>query len=300
MQRKIDMKIQHAFYQPHRDMTIEEYIRRASSKKYWRHVVTLLGVMAGAMMTVAIAAAQSPTNDDIENATLVTELPFAVGPIDTSEATAAVDDPQDCYSNGSNWYTFTPTDDISIEVNTIGSEYDTTLGVYAGLPGSLSLIGCNDDFYDLQSAVRFDATANTTYYVMVGFCCGNGEAGGGRLFFNVLEIPPPLDITLFINALGSFNRTGAATVGGAVTCNQPAEVDVSGQLRQKLGRRIIVGSFSTHVSCAGETPWSAIARSDQGAFGGGRAEILGGASGCDQYTCGDDQVTAIVRLRGAQ
>ena len=75
---------------------------------------------------------------------------------------------------------------------------------------------------------------------------------------------------------------------------------MSGQLRQKLGRHIIVGSFSTHVSCGGETPWSAVARSDQGAFGGGRTEILGGAFGCDQYTCDDDQVTAIVRLRGKQ
>jgi hypothetical protein len=280
-------------------MPIGGYIWWASGKKYWRHVVTLLGVLVGVMLTALIAFAQ-PANNDIANATVVTEVPFAVGPIDTSEATAAVDDPQDCYNNGSNWYTFTPTDDISIEVNTIGSEYDTTLGVYAGSPDSLSLIGCNDDFYDLQSAVRFDATANTTYYVMVGFCCGNGETGGGTLFFNVVEIPPLLDITLVVDSPGAVNRTGAATIGGTVTCNQPTEVDVSGQLRQKLGRRIIVGGFSTHISCDGETPWSAVARSDQGAFGGGRTEILGGAFSCDQYTCDDDQVTAIIRLRGKQ
>jgi hypothetical protein len=204
------MKIQHAFYQPHRARPSEGNIWRASDKQYWRHVVTLLGVMAGMIMTVGIAAAQPPTNDDIANATVVTELPFAVGPIDTGEATAAVDDPQDCYNNGSNWYTFTPTANISIEVNTIGSEYDTTLGVYTGSPDSLSLIGCNDDFYDFQSAVRFDATANTTYCVMVGFCCGNGETGGGTLFFNVVELPPPLDITLVVDSPGSVNRLGAA------------------------------------------------------------------------------------------
>jgi hypothetical protein len=175
-------------------------IWRASGKKYWRHVVTMLGVIVAMIVTVATAAAQPPTNDDIANATVVTELPFAVGPIDTSEATAAVDDPQDRSNNGSNWYTFTPTTDISIEVNTLESEYDTTVGVYTGSLGSLSLIGCNDDFYDLQSAVRFDATANTAYYVLVGFCCGNGETGGG---------------TLVVNAPGSLNRTGAATSGSS-------------------------------------------------------------------------------------
>jgi hypothetical protein len=67
---------------------------------------------------------------------------------------------------------------------------DTTLGVYAGSPGSLSLIGCNDDFYDLQSAVRFEATANTTYYIMVGFCCGNGETGGGSCMGSVMVYVP--------------------------------------------------------------------------------------------------------------
>lgn len=144
----------------------------------------------GGDLVFTVDAVPPLANDDIANATIVTGVPFAAGPIDTSGATAAVDDPQDCFNNGSNWYTFTPAADTFIEANTIGSEYDTTLGVYVGSPGSLSLIGCNDDFFGLQSAVRFDATANTTYYFMVGFCCGNGETGGGTLLFNVQELPP--------------------------------------------------------------------------------------------------------------
>jgi hypothetical protein len=162
-------------------------------------IVTVLSMLLGVMVTATIAAAQPPVNDDTVHATIVTGVPFADGPLDTSAATAAVDDPQDCFNNGSTWYTFTPATDISVEVNTLGSDYDTSLGVYVGSPDSLSLIECNDDFYGgLQSAVQFDATANTTCYFMVGFCCGNGETGGGPLFFNVLEIPPPSEMTILV------------------------------------------------------------------------------------------------------
>ena len=142
---------------------------------------------------------------------------------------------------------------------------------------------------------------------------------GGDLVFSVLSLGPPFQVTLSLDATGSFvPKTGNATVGGTVTCNQPAEVDVSGQLRQKLRRRIIVGSFSTHVSCDGETPWSAIARSDQWAFGRGRAEILGEplavarptatmtrrlpSYGCanpyDEASCDVDSVSMTIRLKG--
>jgi hypothetical protein len=293
------MQIPQMFYQPYWAIPLGRNLWRASDKKHWLRLVPLPGIMAGVMLTATITSAQLPINDDILHATVVTAVPFVVGPIDTSEATAAIDDPQDCHNNGSNWYTFTPTTDISIEVHTIGSAYDTTLGVYAGAPGALSLIECNDDFYGLQSAIRFDAAANTTYYIMVGFCCGNENTGGGTLFFTIVELPPPLDITLVLHTPGSVRRvTGTATIGGTVACNQPVEVEVSGQLRQKFRRRIFVGTFFTRVACDGETPWSAIVRSDQWAFRRGYAEILGGALGCDQYTCDDEPATAIVWLRG--
>jgi hypothetical protein len=284
-------------------MPIGGYIWRASGKKYWRHVVTLLGVMVGVMMTATIASAQPLANDDIANATIVTGVPFAVGPIDTSEATAAVDDPQDCFNNGSNWYTFTPTADISIEVNTIGSEYDTTLGVYAGSLGSLSLIGCNDDFYGLQSAVRFEAMANTTYYVMVGFCCGNGDTGGGTLFFNVQEIPPPVEITLVVASSGSFNaQSGAATIGGTVTCStETSYTAVYGTLRQRNGRDFITGSFSgTLEPCSPpSTSWSATVIGD-GVFKGGKVTVDGFADACNAFSCDLDSVSTTIQLKGGK
>jgi hypothetical protein len=121
---------------------------------------------------------------------------------------------------------------------------------------------------------------------------------GGDLVFAALNLGPPLLVTLSLDTIGLFDpRTGSATIGGAVTCTEPARVDVSGQLRQKFFRRLIVrGDFFTSVDCDGETPWSAIVRSDQAAFGWGYAEILASAFVCGPINCDDDQVTAVIRL----
>ena len=56
---------------------------------------------------------------------------------------------------------------MAIEANTFGSNYDTTLSVYTGSRGSLMQLACNDDSGSLQSRIRFDAVAGTTYYFMV-------------------------------------------------------------------------------------------------------------------------------------
>ncbi len=275
-------------------------MRRKNGEHYRLRIVTGLALLLGSLIAPSTAFAQSPANDDITNATVVTGVPFADGPINTSEATAAVNDPQDCHNNGSTWYTFTPTTDTSIEVNTIGSNYDTTLGVYAGSPESLSLIGCNDDVYGLQSAVRFEAAANTTYFFMVGFCCGNGGTGGGTLFFNVREAPPLLDITLLINSQASFDpRTGAATIGGTLTCNTEAVfTEVFGTLRQRVGRSFITGNF--HVTPGPCSPpslsWSTTVIGD-GLFRGGKVTLELFATACDEFSCDSDSVRTTRQLK---
>jgi hypothetical protein len=86
----------------------------------------------------------------------------------TNEATSAPDDPN-CFDGGRTvWYRLTPAADLRVIVDTIGSNYDTTLGVYTGGPGSLQEVACNDDHHGRQSEVRFNGTSGTTYYMMVG------------------------------------------------------------------------------------------------------------------------------------
>lgn len=148
--------------------------------------------MAIAFAGVIPALAAPPANDNFNSATVIGALPFTTTQ-DTSEATGAVDDPVECYSNGSVWYSFTATSDVLIAADTLGSNYDTTLAVYTGAQGALTLVpgACNDDFFGLQSKVEFNATSGTTYYFLLGVCCGNGGNGGGNLEFTVRGLVPP-------------------------------------------------------------------------------------------------------------
>jgi hypothetical protein len=109
-----------------------------------------------------------PNNDDIDQATPITALPFA-DELDTTEATRAPDDPV-CVGEGPTvWYVLTLDTETRVELNTFGSDYDTTLSAYVGERGSLQEIACNDDVGDgLQSRIRFTAEAGTTYVIMVG------------------------------------------------------------------------------------------------------------------------------------
>jgi hypothetical protein len=241
----------------------------------------------GTLVFSALNLGPPPANDDIANATAITALDFT----DTLNTIGAEPDgPGGCYGGSNNvWYTLTLNEDTTVRLNTNGSDYFAAIDVFERTAqGDYNgIAGCSTDFI-------FVASAGTTYYISVS----SPYDPGGNLVFSALGLGAPLQVTLRLNTTGGKTATGTATVGGTVTCNNLAEVDVSGQLRQKVGRRIIVGGFSTHVSCNGVTPWSGLVRSDQGAFGGGKAELLVDAGGCDPFTCDDDHATAVVHLRG--
>jgi hypothetical protein len=159
-----------------------------------------------------VTIAQVPANDDFDDAVVITTLPFTDN-LNTSEATTAADDPADpddpaiCFIGGHTvWYQFTPSKDIRINANTIGSDFDTGIAVFTGTRGALTLIGCNDDLLtgrQVQSSVTFDAVAGQTYYFMVG---SFGESPGGDLVFNlkVARGQDPLEQTFVFQEEGSF------------------------------------------------------------------------------------------------
>jgi hypothetical protein len=122
------------------------------------------------VLQAAPALAAVPPNDDFDNATVVTALPFT-DTEDVSEATRATDDP---YTSGwpNVWYRFTPATDTSLELDTTGSNTSTDVCVYQGTRGALGQVACSPDgfyshfFAELQGGV--------TYYVMVdstAACC---------------------------------------------------------------------------------------------------------------------------------
>jgi hypothetical protein len=263
--------------------------------------VRLTGILLALTASSGLAAA--PINDDISNAVIVpTVLPYSDA-ADTSEATAAASDPEDegCSNNGSVWYSFTPETDFSIEANTIGSNYDTTLGAYEGSPGSLSVIVCNDDASSgVQSAVRLNVTAGSTYYFMVGFCCGNGESGGGDLIFTVRESPPALELELRVDSVGYVNQ-GIPTVSGSLTCNVETQFPfLFGNLKERAGRQFIQGFFNVSLdSCTpASVNWSARVEDVTGVFVGGKAAVSATGVVCDSFTCIEDSVDTTIRLSG--
>jgi hypothetical protein len=252
-------------------------------------------------MVVAIgmaptAALAQPANDDFADAITVDEpLPFNHS-TSSEEATSAETDPP---CGGSTvWYSYTPSTSGPVAADTIGSDYDTTLWVGTGSPGDFDTIGCNDDAFDLQSFVSWDAVAGTTYYIMAGSCCSPGSPGG-NLVLNVGPPPPAPQLDISINRAGTFDaQTGTATVRGTVDCANSDFVEGYGTIRQRVGRQFISGEFYFFLEeCSEDTRWSATIMGD-GVFAGGRATVNVDAFTCGTLECVGDSASRIVRLKG--
>jgi hypothetical protein len=157
---------------------------------------------------VSPALAQ-PTNDDFDAATVISGLPF-IDSISTVDATTAGDDP---FCNGFEhtvWYSFTPTQDVTIRADTSGSDYATSLSVYTGSRGALSQVACAS----FPAQVTFNASANTTYFFMVASaCCGTP---GGNLVFR-LNPPPTNDDIDNAAVIGGLPFTDSITTADATT-----------------------------------------------------------------------------------
>src|SRR5439155_9944704 len=67
------------------------------------------------------------------------------------------------------WYTFTAPSDGTLALDTLGSSFDTVLGVYTGSsPGGLHEVASSDDYAgSTGSGVRVAATAGTIYRIAV-------------------------------------------------------------------------------------------------------------------------------------
>jgi hypothetical protein len=239
-------------------------------------ILILSSVVVVAMTGVIPAQAAPPTNDTEAGAVAVGPLPFTYTQ-DTSEA--APDGPRFCSNSASVFFTFTPEQDGRIQVDTMGSDYDTVLAIYRrDASGRVKRIDCNDDRFGLSSGLRFRASADTTYVFMVGQCCGNGRRGGGELTLTVTEVADvDLNYTIGIDSGTVDAATGIATIQGTVTCNERAVVYREGSLRQlRQGLFVARGYWYVEVGCTpGETiDWSVEVDTETGvAFGAGSATI---------------------------
>jgi hypothetical protein len=90
-------------------------------------------------------------------------------------------EPRKCYDfwnieHPSVWYSFTPTTDMHVSVDSFHSNfsyatnnYDSTVAVYTGSSlADLTQVACGYDWAGLQARTTFAATAGTTYHVQLG------------------------------------------------------------------------------------------------------------------------------------
>jgi hypothetical protein len=255
--------------------------------------MVILTLMSPLILTTG-AFAQPPSNDDFDNATVISSLPFS-DTVNNEEATSAADDPS-CFGEGQTvWYRFTPDEDVTINANTIGSEVDTSLSVHTGSRGSLNTLQCS------SGSLTFEATAGETYFFMIGSL----DNFVGEIVFNV-DVSDIPDIEVSVNPTGKVSpRTGEVTVSGTVTCSDAATVDLFGDVQQRRGQLTIQQSFFVlSLSCAGgeePTQWSATFTGENGKFVAGRASVRVDADVCvgaDCLSIPDEEPTS-VRLRGS-
>lgn len=224
------------------------------------------------------ALAAVPGNDDFGSATSIGGLPFSDS-LNTADATTQAEDPLDCIGAAhSVWYTFTSAVDVSIGVDTFGSDFDTVLSAYTGSRGSLTQIACRDDSNGLQSHIKWQATAGTIYHVMVSGYGSGSEGDSGNLVLHA-SAEPLFTFVVSVSGSGSVDETtGVATIGGTVECSIPGNV-YSGsryRLRQVVGDAEVRGLLFVSIACGPEpSTWEATAVPRDGQFVRGRARIPG-------------------------
>jgi thermitase len=152
------------------------------------------GSPGGGNLELYVNFASTPPNDDFNAPTTISSMPYSKSQ-DVRGATKASDDPSLTACNrlpgrNSVWFKYTTmTLAGQLDLDTIGSTYDTMLAVWTGTRGNLSPIGCNDDIgyvdenWDQDSILSVPLQPATTYYIEVSQYNGmidiNGASAAG-------------------------------------------------------------------------------------------------------------------------
>jgi hypothetical protein len=118
------------------------------------------------------------------------------------------------------WFSFTAPCDSTFTFDTCGSTLDTVLEVFAGTCGSLSSLGCNDDFCGTQSRVSLSLLRNQQVLIMIGSYLGQqgtfqvNVSGGGVLANDECAGATALSV----GDNGPFTTVGATGSSPAMSC----------------------------------------------------------------------------------
>jgi hypothetical protein len=263
-----------------------------------RMAIPSSAVLLFTFMFATPVLAAAPGNDDFAGRTVFAGVPYTET-LDTSEATSEASDAELntlCGApalDASVWYEFTSATDMAVLVDVSASDYSAGVFVATGSPGAFGPVeACG------PGSVVFSATAGTSYVLLIIEVQQDGTGRGGTLELSVTEAPPPPEIDITVDPVGTFNaQTGSVTLTGTVTCSEGAFAFIDISLSQSVGRFTVRGFGFVEVACDGTAqPWTIEVVGDNGLFKGGQALAVTFGQACD-FDCGFTQEETTVRLR---
>ena len=229
--------------------------------------VAAVALVAGVM---APAYAAAPSNDGPGRAKVASGIGYTDS-VNVSRATSGRLDPTNCSNNASVWYKFRASTTETINVNTTGSNYRTTIGVYTGKPGAFTAVRCVVWTAFPQAALDLKVKAGTTYYFMIGAYSWPRNGRDGQDFkkqplllqFN-MRTPLRIDQLAAADAGTVDQADGDAHVTVTHQCNYATEREwVEARLRQRVGDTFVAKGFTwRRADCGTDTPLTFAPRGD--------------------------------------
>ncbi|HET9697165.1 MAG TPA: choice-of-anchor D domain-containing protein, partial [Terriglobales bacterium] len=144
-----------------------------------------------------------PADNDLYASARVIDVPDYHAKMTTFNATRSIDEPAaNCpfsIPNKSVWFRYTALSPVRVSLNTAGSDYNPTITVWTGNPGTFRNVTCAFSFSQAQTtAATFDTTAGTEYSILVS----HERDTGGLLALNfaagaIPSIVPPSISSVF-------------------------------------------------------------------------------------------------------
>lgn len=129
------------------------------------------------------SAYAAPANDAFANKTSISSQPNGSVSANNIDATTEINEPELLASNTNStvWWNWTAPASGSLVVDTIGSDFDTTLTIFSGsLLSNISSLAFNDDYSGFVSRISIQVVQGTNYHFRVG----GFDASQGNIVLN--------------------------------------------------------------------------------------------------------------------
>lgn len=184
--------------------------------KLFNHLTSVILTLAVALASFIPVLAASPANDNFANAEVITALPFTTI-VDITDAGVEPNEPQSCFGTDRTvWYSFTPSQTISVRITRGGSTSFSNLSVFSSTGpniSDLSLLWC-----PLYNVAPLTLEAGQTYYIQAA--AYPGEVGTIQINMEQL-FPPANDSFSSAEAITSLPFTTTVDISDA--WNEPGE-----------------------------------------------------------------------------